>query len=291
MAEITPQMVKELREMTGAGMGDCKKALVEAEGNTKEAIEILRKKGAASASNRAGRVANEGLIFTKTSPDLKKAVIIEINCETDFVSRNEEFIKYVSLLRDAYFENDVNSLDELLKLKIGSDTIESLHNEILAKFGEKIQIRRLEKLTVENGWIDEYMHTGNKLAVLAVFEGASNPTPAAKSLAHDITMQIAAMNPKFIDRSQIDQSTLENEKKLYTQQAIDEGKKPEIAEKIAQGKLEKYFSEFCLLEQAFVKDSSKVVGDILKEISNEMGVEIKITSFRRYFLGESEDKL
>ena len=291
MAEITPQMVKELRDMTGAGMGDCKKALVEAEGNTKEAIEILRKKGAASASNRSGRVANEGLIFTKTSPDLKKAIIIEINCETDFVSRNEEFVKYVSLLRDAYFENNVKSVDELLHLKVGEDTIESLHNEILAKFGEKIQIRRLEKLTVENGWIDEYMHTGNKLAVLAIFEGASNPSQAARSLSHDITMQIAAMNPKFVDRSKVDQATLDNEKKLYAQQAIDEGKKPDIAEKIAQGKLEKYFTEFCLVEQAFVKDSSKVVSDVLNEISKEMGTDIKITSFKRYLLGESEDTL
>ncbi len=291
MADITPQMVKELREMTGAGMGDCKKALVEAEGDPKKAIEILRKKGAASASARAGRVANEGLIYTKTSPDFKKSIIIEINCETDFVSRNEEFIKYFTLLRDAYFDNNVNTVEDLLKLKVGNDTLESLHNEILAKFGEKIQIRRMGKLTVDNGWIDEYMHTGNKLAVLAVFEGASNPTPLAKSLAHDITMQIAAMNPKFVDRSEVNSATLENEKKLYAQQAIDEGKKPEIAEKIAQGKLEKYFSEFCLLEQSFVKDSNKVVGDVLKEISKEMGTDLKIKSFYRYFLGESEDNI
>ncbi|MCE5304879.1 MAG: translation elongation factor Ts [Chloroherpetonaceae bacterium] len=291
MADITPQMVKELREMTGAGMGDCKKALVEAEGDPKKAIEILRKKGAASASARAGRVANEGLIYTKTSPDLKKSIIIEINCETDFVSRNEEFIKYFTLLRDAYFDNNVNTVEDLLKLKVGNDTLESLHNEILAKFGEKIQIRRMGKLTVDNGWIDEYMHTGNKLAVLAVFEGASDPTPLAKSLAHDITMQIAAMNPKFVDRSEVNSATLENEKKLYAQQAIDEGKKPEIAEKIAQGKLEKYFSEFCLLEQSFVKDSNKVVGDVLKEISKEMGKDLKIKVFYRYFLGESEDNI
>ena len=289
MVEVTPQMVKELREKTGAGIGDCKKALVEANGDTKEAVEILRKKGAASASNRAGRVAKEGLIYTKTSADLKKAIIIEVNCETDFVSRNEEFVKYVSLLRDAFFDSNVNTVDELLKLKVGDDTIESIHNEILAKFGEKIQIRRFDKLTVENGWIDEYMHTGNKLAVLAVFEGASNPTPLAKSLSHDITMQIAAMNPKFIDRSQVNHSTLENEKNIYIQQAIDEGKKPEIAEKIALGKLEKYFSEFCLLEQQFVKDGDKTVGDVLKEICNEMGTEIKIKAFRRYLLGESEE--
>jgi elongation factor Ts len=287
MADITPQMVKELRDMTGAGMGDCKKALVESNGDVKEAIEILRKKGAASAAKRAAKEAKEGLILTKTSDDLKKAVIVEINCETDFVSRNEQFIKYVETVRDAYFNNDTaNNLDDIFKTSVGNDTVEGIHNEILAKFSENIQIRRFAKVNVDNGFIVDYMHNGNKLGVLLVFEGATEINDKVKSLARDIAMQIAAMNPRFVDRTQVDQSTLNKEKEIYTQLAIDEGKKPEIAERIATGKLDKFFTEFCLVEQAFVKDANKVVGDVIKEMSNELNKDIKVKSFIRFFLGE-----
>lgn len=287
MADITPQMVKELRDMTGAGMGDCKKALVEANGDFKEAIEILRKKGAASAAKRAAKEAKEGLVLTKISDDLKKAVIIEINCETDFVSRNEQFVKYVETVRDAYFNNDkAINLDDILKTNVGNDTVEGIHNEILAKFSENIQIRRFAKVIVDNGFIVDYMHNGNKLGVLLVFEGATEVTDKAIQLSRDIAMQVASMNPRFVDRSQVDQTTLAKEKEIYTQVAIDEGKKPEIAERIAQGKLDKFFTEFCLVEQSFVKDSSKVVGDVVKEISNELNKDVKVKSFIRYFLGE-----
>lgn len=289
MAEITPQMVKDLREMTGAGMGDCKKALVEANGDMKEAIEILRKKGAASAAKRATREAKEGIVTTKTSDDYKKACILEVNCETDFVARNEEFIKYVETVRDAYFNNDVDSLESLMKVKVGDDTIEGIHNEILAKFSENIGIRRFEKLTTENGYIVDYIHSGSKLAVLVEFEGASEINEKVKALSRDIAMQIAAMNPRFVDRSQVKQEILDKEKEIYIQVAISEGKKPEIAERIAQGKLDKFFSEFCLLEQAFVKEPNKVVADVVKEISAELGKDIKIKSFRRYLLGESAE--
>lgn len=289
MAEITPQMVKDLREMTGAGMGDCKKALVEANGDMKEAIEILRKKGAASAAKRATREAKEGIVTTKTSDDYKKACILEVNCETDFVARNEEFIKYVETVRDAYFNNDVDSLESLMKVKVGDDTIEGIHNEILAKFSENIGIRRFEKLTTENGYIVDYIHSGSKLAVLVEFEGASEINEKVKALSRDIAMQIAAMNPRFVDRSQVNQEILDKEKEIYIQVAISEGKKPEIAERIAQGKLDKFFSEFCLLEQAFVKEPNKIVADVVKEISAELGKDVKIKSFRRYLLGESAE--
>jgi elongation factor Ts len=290
MADITPQMVKELREMTGAGMGDCKNALVESNGDVKEAIEILRKKGAASAAKRASKAAKEGLILTKTSPENNKAVIVEVNCETDFVARNEQFIKYVETVRDIYFENDIKSVDELMGIPVNSDTVQGLHNEILAKFSENINLRRYDKVSAENGYIVDYIHGGSKLAVLVEFEGAQNPSEVAKAKSREIAMQIAAMNPRFVDRSEVDQTTLNKEKEIYTQVALDEGKKPEIAERIAQGKLDKFFSEFCLNEQSFVKDGSKVVGDVVKEISAEIGSDVKIKSFRRFALGEAVEE-
>lgn len=287
MTNITPQMVKELREMTGAGMGDCKNALVEANGDKKEAIEILRKKGAASAAKRASKAANEGLVLTKTSPDYNKAVIVEVNCETDFVARNEEFVKYVETVRDAYFANDVKSIDDLMNVSVNSDTILGKHNEILAKFSENISLRRYDKISTNNGYIVDYIHGGNKLAVLVEFEGTSKISENAKNKSREIAMQIAAMNPRFVDRSEVDSQTLAKEKEIYTQVAIDEGKKPEIAERIAQGKLDKFFSEFCLNEQAFVKNPNLIIRDVLKEISTELGSEIKVKSFRRFALGEA----
>ena len=290
MADITPQMVKDLREMTGAGMGDCKKALVDANGDMKEAIEILRKKGAASAAKRATKEAKEGIITTKTSEDYHKACIVEVNCETDFVARNEEFVKYVETVKNAYFENDIATLEDLMKVKVGEDTIEGLHNEILAKFSENIGIRRFEKLSTSNGYIVDYIHAGSKLAVLLEFEGATEINERAKALSRDIAMQVAAMNPRFVDRNYVSQETLDKEKEIYTQVAISEGKKPEIAERIAQGKLDKFFSEFCLVEQAFVKEPNKVVSDVVAEISKELGKEVKVKSFRRYFLGESTEE-
>lgn len=287
MTNITPQMVKELREMTGAGMGDCKNALVEANGDKKEAIEILRKKGAASAAKRASKAANEGLVLTKTSTDYNKAVIVEVNCETDFVARNEEFVKYVETVRDAYFANDVKSIDDLMNVSVNSDTIQGKHNEILAKFSENISLRRYDKISTNNGYIVDYIHGGNKLAVLVEFEGTSKITENARNKSREIAMQIAAMNPRFVDRSEVDSQTLAKEKEIYTQVAIDEGKKPEIAERIAQGKLDKFFSEFCLNEQSFVKNPNLIIRDVVKEISTELGSEIKVKSFRRFALGEA----
>lgn len=284
MAQITPKMVKELREKTGAGMGDCKNALTETDGDMQAAIEFLRKKGAASAAKRSERAANEGLIMTQTSEDGKKAAIVEVNCETDFVARNEEFEKYVTNVTESYYNNDVNSVDDLMKLSVGSDTIEGLHNEILSKFSEKIEIRRFDKVESE-GFIADYIHAGNKLGVLVEIN-AANPNETAQQLVKDIAMQIAAMNPQFVDRSEVDQETINKEREIYRQQAVDSGKKEDIAERIATGRLEKFYSEQCLVEQAFVKDGNKVVSDVLKDISKEMGSEVKINKFIRFALGE-----
>jgi len=284
MAEITAQMVKTLRDKTGAGMADCKKALVDANGSMDEAIEILRKKGAASAAKRADRVASEGIIATRLSDDRKLAAIVEVNCETDFVARNAEFESYVNKIADALIANEINNLDELMKINVGEDTIEGIHNEILAKFGEKIGVSRFERIK-SNGTIATYNHAGNKLAVV-IEASAPNFNEEAYALLRDIAMQIAAMNPQFISRNDVDQATLDKEKEIYVQQAVDSGKPADIAERIAVGKLEKFYQEQCLIEQSFVKDANKTVADVLKEISNLIGNDVTILSFRRYLLGE-----
>lgn len=287
MAQITPAMVKELREKTGAGMGDCKKALTETDGNMQEAIEYLRKKGAASAAKRADKSANEGTIFAGASEDGKKAAIVEINCETDFVAMNEQFTDFVNKVGNALINNEVSNNDELMKLSVDGDTVEGMYNEILAKFSEKVEVNRFKQIT-SDGFIASYIHAGNKLGVL-VDTNAANINDEAHAKIRDIAMQIAAMNPMFVDRSEVDQSVLEKEKEIYRTQAIESGKKEEIADRIAQGRLEKFYTENCLVEQSFVKDSNMTITDVLKEISELVGSEVKINKFIRYALGESED--
>ncbi|PKL86570.1 MAG: elongation factor Ts [Ignavibacteriae bacterium HGW-Ignavibacteriae-1] len=285
MAEISALMVKDLRDKTGAGMADCKKALVEADGDITIAIEVLRKRGAASAAKRADKIANEGMIVAVSKNDNKNAVMVEVNCETDFVARNQEFDDFVSIVANALLNNNITNVDELMKVSVDGDSVEGLYNSILSKFSEKIEIRKFEHWTSE-GFISTYIHAGNKLAVL-LDVAITNVNDKAVASIRDIAMQIAAMNPQFIDRSQVDQTTLDKEVEIYKQQAIDSGKKPDIAEKIAQGKLDKFFTENCLIEQAFVKDGSISVNDVIKQISELTGSEVKINRFARYALGES----
>jgi len=286
MADISASLVKELRDKTGAGMADCKKALVEADGDMNLAIEVLRKKGAASAAKRADKEANEGVISSKISDDKMTASIVEVVCETDFVARNAEFDTFVNNVADVLLANNVSSLDELNKLSIGNDTVEGKYNEILAKFSERIEIRRFQKWTSE-GTIASYIHAGNKLGILLEIN-ATNINDEAYALLRDIAMQIAAMNPQFISRDYVDQVTLEKEVEIYKQQAIESGKKADIAEKIAQGRLEKFYTENCLIEQTFVKDSSITITDVLKKISDLSGQEVKINKMLRFALGETQ---
>ncbi len=289
MAEITTKMVVELREKTGAGMGDCKKALQEANGDFQLAIEILRKKGAASAEKRAGREAKEGIITTAVSDDSKIGVIVEINCETDFVARNENFVKYADIVAHTLLVNDVNSLEELMQCRTNGDILQGIHNEILAKFQENIRIRRFKRI-VTNGYISHYVHAGSKLGVLVVyeFEKQVNLGEWEKQALRDIAMQVAAMNPTFIDKDSVPQDVINKEIEIYKEQALNEGKKPEIADKIAQGRLSRFFTEQCLLEQTFIKDGNLSVRDVLTKVQNSLGCKIIISQFVRYYLGEVE---
>lgn len=269
----------ELRNKTGAGMADCKKALTENDGDMEKAIDYLRKKGAASAAKRSDKESNEGLVLINTSADGKSATLVSITCETDFVARNQEFVDYANGVLAAISTSDVTDVEAAKALTFNGETVENMHNSILAKFSERIEISRIEKINT-TGSVVSYIHMGSKLGVLIDFNVALE-SDAQKAIGKDIAMQIAAMAPTFLDRSFVTQDVLDKEKAIYVDQAIAEGKKPEIAEKVAQGRVEKYYKEFCLIEQQFVKDPSKTVTDIVKEIS----ADAKINKFVRVAIG------
>ncbi len=277
--------VKALRDKTGAGMSDCKKALEEADGNMEAAIEFLRKRGAATAAKRADRSANEGNVVALTSEDGRTAVLVEVNCETDFVARNEEFINFCNTIAETLLANDVANEDALWALSYEDRTLGDLRNEMLSKFSEKIGLSRFERVTT-NGHITDYTHAGSRLGVLVEFAGGT-PSDETKPLARDIAMQVAAMQPMFVTRDEVDQDTLTKEREIYRQQALEEGKKEDIAERIADGRLGKFYEEQVLIEQTFVKDPKRKVSDIVAEISKISGGEVQVVKFHRFNIGES----
>lgn len=284
MAEITALMVKTLRDKTGAGMADCKQALTEMNGDLDQAVDYLRKKGAASAAKRADRDTNEGRVVILSNNNDQTVVLTAVTCETDFVALNQDFVDFVSIVGETALNNDFADLESFKALDANGETIESKYNGILAKFSEKIEIARCNKYTT-SGYFTSYIHHGSKLGVILELSSAKL-TPEAKVIARDIAMQIAAMNPAFVDRSAVTQDVLDKEIEIYTQQAIEEGKNPEIAKKVAMGRVEKYYKEFCLVEQVFFKDGTKVIADVVKQISDLTGEEVKINQFVRYAIGE-----
>ncbi|MEO5930167.1 MAG: translation elongation factor Ts [Candidatus Kapaibacterium sp.] len=286
---ISAQDVKSLRDRTGAGMADCKKALEEANGDMDGAIEVLRKRGAATAAKRADKVANEGVIATAISPDRSRAAMVEVNCETDFVARNEEFSTFTRSLAEYVLNNNPDSMDELMAGEIEGKTVQTWLSELLGKFSERIEIKRFDVVKTEGGFVADYVHNGDKLGVLVEFSGSGDSEKVA-SVARDIAMQVAAMNPSYVHRDEVTEGTLEKEREIYRQLAINEGKKPEFADKIIAGRLEKYFADSCLMEQTFVKDSSKMIRDILADFSKDLGSDVNVVRFIRFNLGERASK-
>ncbi len=274
---ISAKDVKELRDQTGAGMMDCKKALTEADGDMEKAIEILRKKGQKVSEKRADREANQGLILTRISEDGKKAAAIEINCETDFVARNEDFQDKAEAFLNVAFENNTATLDELLQTELNGLTIEDHLKDMVGKIGEKIEISRVILMNT-SGQIVHYIHPGNQLGVLVEFEDKID----AETLGKDIAMQIAAMNPLAVDREGVDSSIIDKELEIAKEQLINEGKPEEIAEKAAKGKLRRFYEERVLLEQKYVKDNGITIKELLKK---EKAPTVK--SFHRLQLGEN----
>ncbi|MBP2026430.1 elongation factor Ts [Acetoanaerobium pronyense] len=287
---ITASMVKELREKTAAGMLDCKKALAEAEGNMDRAIDLLREKGLAKAAKKSDRIAAEGLVGVAISEDGKKASMVEVNSETDFVAKNEEFIGFVDNIAKIALENNPSNLDELLASSYENEgTVKDALNAKIARIGENMSIRRFSVLSVDSGRIADYVHGAGKIAVLVKMQ-ASNDSEKLETLGKDIAMQMAAMNPKYISRDDVDPEYIAHEKEILIQQALNEGKPQNIVEKMVEGRLQKQLKEVCLLDQTFVKDSDKTVQDVVNETSKEIGSEIKLTDVVRFEVGEGIEK-
>ena len=280
---ITAAQVNELRQKTGAGMMDCKKALTEADGDFEKAIEILRKKGTAVATKRAEKSANEGMVLTKVSDDKETGTIVEVNCETDFVANSDDFQKFANAVLQGVFDIKPASVNEFLEKK---QDINNQLNDVMGKVGEKIQISRFANENAPNGMLVDYIHLGSKLGVLIKFDNVTGGKDEFALIGKDIAMQVAAMKPICVYREEVPKDLVEKEMEIYKELARKEGKPEQILEKIAQGRLNKYYQENCLVEQAFIKDNAKTVGDLLKEFNSKHGTQIKIANFRRFHLGD-----
>jgi elongation factor Ts len=283
---ISADQVKQLREKTGAGMMDCKKALEKSGGDMQKAADYLREQGITKATQKASRTAKEGLIVCTMAEKDRRGVLVELNCETDFVARTEDFRKLAEQTASWIMENqptDVNQVSESMK-----DSI----NQVIAKLGENITAKRFALLGLDGqsqGIIYSYIHPGDKLGVLVELNCESDQVAARdefRQLAKDVAMQIAATNPLVISREHLDAEIIEKEKDIYRTQAKNEGKPDKILERIVQGKLEKYFQEVCLLEQAFVKDQDRSVKQRIEEAQGKLGEQLKVRQFVRFRLGD-----
>lgn len=270
---ITAADINKLRQATGAGMLDCRKALTESNGDFENAIDWLRKQGQKVAAKRSDREAKEGVVIAKTTADKKSGIILCISCETDFVSKNADFVAFAQSIADAAIEGNVQTAEELNKVTINGTTVEEMINEKLAAIGEKISLSKFER--VDAPYVASYIHGAYRMGVLV------SMTKEAAEAGKDVAMQIAAMNPLAVDEASVPAETVAREKDIAIEQIKAEGKPAEIAEKIAIGKVNKFFKENTLMAQAFVKDSSKSVGDYLKSIDADLSV----TAFKRVALG------
>lgn len=286
---VTAQMVKELREATGAGMMDCKKALTEADGNMERAVDILREKGLSKAAKKADRVAAEGLVTIKTNADNTLAAVVEVNSETDFVAKNQDFKDFVADVAEMVLEGGAADLDALLASnhKEGK-ALKDVLNDRVATIGEKLDVRRFERISTK-GKVAGYIHGGGKIGVLVELATDSNDERVL-TLGRDIAMQVAAMNPKYISRDDVDPEYIAHETEILTQQALNEGKPANIVEKMVVGRLNKELKEVCLVDQVFVKDSELTISKLIAKVAKEVASDISIASMVRYEVGEGIEK-
>ena len=294
MAAITAAMVKDLREQSGAGMMDCKKALAECDGDMNAAFELLRKNGAAKAEKKASRIAAEGIC--KVVVDGNSAVVLEVNSETDFVAKNEKFQNYVEKVANQILKSDVKSIDELLAQPWAEDsskTVNDVHVEMVATIGEKLSLRRFEKIT-SDGFVVSYTHGGGRIGVIVDMTGAGSD--AAKEAATNIAMQIAALNPKYVSRNEVSADYIAHEKEILLAQIMNDPKESQKPEKVINGMIEgrvsKELKEICLMDQVYVKaeDGKLSVAKYLEQVSKEIGSDITVKSFVRFETGEGLEK-
>ncbi|WP_024622267.1 translation elongation factor Ts [Metaclostridioides mangenotii] len=289
MANITAQMVKELRETTGAGMMDCKKALQEADANIEKAIDILREKGLSKAAKKADRVAAEGLVTIEINADNSVASIVEVNSETDFVAKNEDFKKLVKDAAEMALVTTNTEIEAFLnETHAEGITLKEVLNNRIATIGEKLDIRRFAKVTTD-GQVAGYIHGAGKIGVIVELATDSKDAKIL-TLGKDIAMQVAAMNPKYVSRDEVDADYIAHETEILTQQALNEGKPANIVEKMVKGRLEKELKEVCLLEQTFVKNPDLTVKQLVADVAKQVGSDINVVKVVRFEVGEGIEK-
>lgn len=288
--EITASMVKELRDKTNAGMMDCKKALAETGGDIEKAIDYLREKGLSKASKKADRIAAEGLTYGIVSTDGKKGVVVEVNSETDFVAKNEEFRSFVETVAKVALEQEVQDVEALKAVKLEEGkTLQEILTDKIAKIGENMTIRRFAVESVDNGVVVPYIHAGGKISVIIALKSEGDKE-ALEVLGKDLAMQVAAMNPKYISTNDVDPEFIAHEREILIAQALNEGKPRNIVEKMVEGRLQKELKEVCLLEQAFVKDGDVTVKKHIENTAKNLGKDIKVVGVQRYEVGEGIEK-
>ena len=290
--QIPAEMVRELREKTGAGMMDCKKALTESGGDMETAVDVLRKKGLAAAAKKASRVASEGIVAAHVAKG--SAALVEVNCETDFVAKTDDFREFVNRVAAEVNEQGPKDVEEALRLPVGGEgPLGDLLTERVAKIGEKISFRRFARFALPagtGGVIVPYIHAGGKIGVLVELLGAGKDDAEFAALGKDMAMQVAAANPLYVSREDVPAAVIEREKAIYREQALAAGKPEKILDRIAEGKLEKYYGDFCLVEQAFIRDPDRRVRDLLKEMAAKAGTDVRIGRFARFQVGEGMEK-
>lgn len=285
---ITAQMVKELRETTGAGMMDCKKALQEAEGNMERAIDILREKGLSKAAKKSDRIAAEGLVAIELNADNTVGAIVEINSETDFVAKNEDFKTFVKDVAEMALATEKEDVAGLLTESHKEGALSEVLNNRIATIGEKLDIRRFAKI-VTNGQVAGYIHGGGKIGVLVELETEARDAEVL-AMGRDIAMQVAAMNPKYVSKEDVDPEYIAHETEILTQQALNEGKPANIVEKMIKGRLEKQLKEVCLVEQTFVKNPDLTIKQLVADVAKKVGSDIKVARVVRFEVGEGIEK-
>jgi len=290
MTQITAAMVKELREQTGAGMMDVKSALTEADGNMEEATKILRKKGLAAASKKAGRVTSEGAVVAYAEGSV--GVLVEVNCETDFVARTDAFRQFANDVAKAIAKSKANTVEELggEPWPGGGGTVADKTKEVIASIKENITIRRFARFVApEGGALASYIHAGGKIGVMVELV-ANKAGDKTREVARDVAMHIAAAEPRFVHRGEVTQKDLDTEREIARDQAAKSGKPENIVEKMVAGKMEKFYGETCLLEQPYIRNDKQNVGDYVKSQAKDAGCEYTVTRFVRYKLGEGIEK-
>jgi len=289
MAAFTAKDVSALRERTGCGMMDCKKALVASDGDMEKAIEFLREKGLAAAAKKAGRIAAEGVVYAIVDSEKKVGVVIEVNSETDFVAKNAQFMAFVDTCAKTVIAENPADVDALLACKAtgAEGTIADLLRENILTIGENMKIRRFARY---EGDVVTYVHGGGRIGVMAKFDTDVAENETFKTLSKDIAMQIAANNPSFLDKASVPAETVAHEKEILTAQAINEGKPANIAEKMVMGRIAKYYKEVCLVEQPFIKDGDVSVQKHIDAVAKEIGGSVKVLEFVRFEKGEGLEK-